>query len=109
MVSSDAIVVWLENVRKDDIHIVGGKCANLGELTAKGVTVPPGFAVTADAFRRFLGRRKTEEVIKKTFTSLIVPGDRKHYKKACRETGKTIRSAPIPPNTPTRVEAEIPD
>ncbi len=54
MVSSDAIVVWLENVRKDDVHIVGGKCANLGELTAKGVTVPPGFAVTADAFRRFL-------------------------------------------------------
>src|SRR6266567_1082083 len=61
MVSSDAIVVWLENVRKDDIHIVGGKCANLGELTAKGVTVPPGFAVTADAFRRFLEETKIRE------------------------------------------------
>src|SRR5438270_276819 len=68
MVSSDAIVVWLENVRKDDIHIVGGKCANLGELTAKGVTVPPGFAVTADAFRRFLEETKIGEVIQKTLT-----------------------------------------
>src|SRR6266700_271876 len=63
MVSSDAIVVWLENVRKDDIHIVGGKCANLGELTAKGITVPPGFAVTADAFRRFLEETKIGKII----------------------------------------------
>ena len=48
----DPLVVWLENIRKGDIPLVGGKCANLGELTAKGVRVPPGFAVTADAFRQ---------------------------------------------------------
>src|SRR5947208_2908509 len=92
MVSSDAIVVWLENVRKDDIHIVGGKCANLGELTAKGVTVPPGFAVTADAFRRFLEETKIGEVIQKTLTSSNGPRDPKQYEDASQEIQKMVES-----------------
>ncbi len=96
MVSSDAIVVWLENVRKDDIHIVGGKCANLGELTAKGVTVPPGFAVTADAFRRFLEETKIGEVIQKTLTSADGPRDPKQYEEASQAIRKIIESAPMP-------------
>jgi pyruvate,water dikinase len=41
-----------------DVDIVGGKNASLGELyrelTAKGINVPNGFAVTAEAYRRFL-------------------------------------------------------
>jgi pyruvate, water dikinase len=96
MVSSDAIVVWLDQVRKDDIHIVGGKCANLGELTAKGVTVPPGFAVTADAFRRFLEETKIGEVIQKTLTSADGPRDPKQYEEASQEIRKIIESAPMP-------------
>jgi pyruvate,water dikinase len=96
MVSSDAIVVWLENVRKDDVHMVGGKCANLGELTAKGVTVPPGFAVTADAFRRFLEETKIGEVIQKTLTSGEGPRDPKQYEEASEEIRKIIESAPMP-------------
>ena len=95
MVSSDAIVVWLENVRKDDIHIVGGKCANLGELTAKGITVPPGFAVTADAFRRFLEETKIGEIIQKTLTSSNGPRDPKQYEEASQEIRKIIESAPM--------------
>src|SRR5213082_698110 len=96
MVSSDAIVVWLENVRKDDIHIVGGKCANLGELTAKGVTVPPGFAVTADAFRRFLEETRIGDVIHKTLNSSKGPRDPKQYEEASQEIRKIIESAPMP-------------
>src|SRR5438874_6147358 len=96
MVSSDAIVVWLENVRKDDIHIVGGKCANLGELTAKVVTAPLGFAVTADALRRFLEETKIGEVIQKTLTSSNGPRDPKQYEEASQEIRKIIESAPTP-------------
>lgn len=33
---------------------VGGKCASLGQMTRAGVAVPPGFAVTTDAFRTML-------------------------------------------------------
>lgn len=44
-------VVWFEDCRKEDIPVVGGKCANLGEMTKLGVRVPRGFAVTVDAYR----------------------------------------------------------
>src|SRR5213594_3801704 len=109
MVSSDAIVVWLENVRKDDIHIVGGKCDNLGELTAKGVTVPPGFAVTADAFRRFLEETKIGEVIQKTLTSAEGPRDPKQYEDASEEIRKIIESAPMPSDIASEVRSAYRD
>src|SRR5437660_11196359 len=109
MVSSDAIVVWLENVRKDDIHIVGGKCANLGELTANGVTVPPGFAVTADAFRRFLEETKIGEVIQKTLTSADGPRDPKQYEEASQAIRKIIESAPMPSDIANEVRSAYRD
>ncbi len=47
-------VVSLDSVGSDDVDIVGGKCASLGEMTrelsAAGVPVPDGFAVTAGAY-----------------------------------------------------------
>ena len=43
-------IVWFREVDKDDIGLVGGKGANLGELTRAGLPVPPGFIVTAEAY-----------------------------------------------------------
>lgn len=37
-----------------DVPVVGGKGANLGEMTRAGLPVPPGFCLTADAYRRFV-------------------------------------------------------
>ena len=45
---------WLEEVRKDDVALVGGKCSSLGELINAGVRVPPGFALTTHGFARFM-------------------------------------------------------
>src|SRR5216683_2582601 len=109
MVRSDAIVVWLEDVRKGDIRLVGGKCANLGELTAKGVTVPPGFAVTADAFRRFLEETKIGEVIQKTLTNGEGPRDPKQYEEASEEIRKIIESAPMPADIASEVRSAYRD
>jgi len=92
----DAIVVRLEDVRKDDIPLVGGKCANLGELTAKGVHVPPGFAVTAEAFRRFLEETKIGEIIHKTLGISNGSRDPKQYEEASEEIRKILESAPMP-------------
>ncbi|MFB6107781.1 MAG: phosphoenolpyruvate synthase [Haloplanus sp.] len=47
-------VVWLEDVRATDLGTVGGKAASLGELTAAGLPVPPGFVVTAGTYRTFI-------------------------------------------------------
>ncbi len=94
----ETIVVWLENVRKEDIHLVGGKCANLGELTAKGIRVPPGFAVTADAFRHFLDETKIEEVIHKTLRNSNGSKDPRLYEEASQEIRKLIESVRMPPD-----------
>src|SRR5438046_1660527 len=93
---SHSIVVWLDQVGKNDIQLVGGKCANLGELTAKGISVPPGFAVTADAFRRFLEETRIGDVIHKTLNSSKGPRDPKQYEEASQEIRKIIESAPMP-------------
>src|SRR5690606_16425542 len=42
-----------EELGRDDVAEVGGKGANLGEMTRAGLPVPPGFVVTVAAFHRF--------------------------------------------------------
>ncbi len=42
---------WFDAIRLGDTASVGGKGANLGELTFGGLPVPPGFVVTSDAYR----------------------------------------------------------
>jgi pyruvate,water dikinase len=44
-------VRWFDNIRLSDAGLVGGKGANLGELTIAKLPVPPGFVVTSDAYR----------------------------------------------------------
>jgi pyruvate,water dikinase len=51
-------VLWLHELRLSDLAQVGGKNASLGEMIGQprelGVSVPGGFATTADAFREFI-------------------------------------------------------
>ncbi|MFC6725869.1 PEP/pyruvate-binding domain-containing protein, partial [Halobium palmae] len=47
-------VLWLDEIRASDLETVGGKAASLGELTAAGLPVPPGFVVTAGTYRAFI-------------------------------------------------------
>ncbi|MGM0419506.1 MAG: phosphoenolpyruvate synthase [Bacillota bacterium] len=47
-------IKWFEEVGSSDVEVVGGKGANLGELTANGVNVPPGFCLTAGAYNDFI-------------------------------------------------------
>ncbi len=48
------IVVPLTGLRRDALALVGGKGANLGELTGAGPPVPPGFCITTVAYERNL-------------------------------------------------------
>ena len=62
------IIVPLESVGLDDIALVGGKCASLGEmlqnLSGIGVQIPGGFVITTDAYRQFLEQSGLETFIK---------------------------------------------
>jgi pyruvate,water dikinase len=68
------LVCNLSEVGIDNVAEVGGKNASLGEmiknLTPKGVRVPGGFVVTAEAYRFFLRETKLDEFIKKTLQGL---------------------------------------
>ena len=44
-------VLWFSEVGKNDAGVVGGKGSNLGECAQAGLDVPPGFCITANAFR----------------------------------------------------------
>lgn len=40
----------INEISKDDVSLVGGKGASLGEMTQAGIPVPPGFVITTEAF-----------------------------------------------------------
>ncbi len=65
-------ILWLEEIRKEDIISVGGKGASLGEMSSIGLPVPKAFVVTAQAFRRFLVETGIEQKIYKTLDRLDV-------------------------------------
>jgi pyruvate,water dikinase len=54
----NALILWFEEIGIDDVPLVGGKNASLGEmyqkLTSKGVAVPHGFAITAYAYQHLI-------------------------------------------------------
>ncbi len=87
-------VVWLEEVGKEDLSIVGGKGASLGEMINIGVPVPGGFAVTAQAFRDFINRSGIAE---KLFDALKVDvNDQAQLIKAEENAKRLIMDAKVP-------------
>ncbi len=50
----DSLVLAFDEIGRDDIQAVGGKGANLGELTKAGFDVPPGFCLSTSAFDAFM-------------------------------------------------------
>ncbi|MCL4418156.1 MAG: phosphoenolpyruvate synthase [Actinobacteria bacterium] len=47
-------IAWFSEIRKEDVALVGGKGANLGEMTNAGFPVPPGFVITSNAYYDFI-------------------------------------------------------
>lgn len=86
---------WFNQINKNDIPLVGGKGANLGELTQKGLDVPPGFCVTAGAYSYFIDYAKLNQKIKE-IVSIIDVEDSIQLQKASFEVQKLINSAEVP-------------
>ncbi len=92
------LILWFEELTKDDVPLVGGKNANLGELLRSGIPVPPGFAVTAYAYKRFIEetgiKDKIYEILReKVPSSAAKPED---YIEASKEIRRLIESTPMP-------------
>ena len=88
-------ILWLEEIRKEDIISVGGKGASLGEMASLGLPVPRAFVVTAQAFRRFLVEADLEEKIFSSFERLDVE-DNEALEKAADHAKQLVMNAKIP-------------
>ncbi|MGE5141469.1 MAG: PEP/pyruvate-binding domain-containing protein, partial [Rudaea sp.] len=53
-----------------DVGVVGGKGANLGEMTRAGLPVPPGFVLISDAYREFIRATHAEDVIRRALSGI---------------------------------------
>ena len=94
--SRGKFVIWFEDLRKEDIPLVGGKCANLGEMIQAGIPVPPGFAVTAQAYEKFITETGIAQKIYKTIEETTADAENpKQFEEASRNVRKLIESTPI--------------
>ena len=53
-------IVWSSEVNKSDVGVVGGKGANLSEMTNARIPIQPGFIVSASAYFGFLRENNIE-------------------------------------------------
>jgi len=101
-----ALVVPFEHLRMDDVEVVGGKNASLGEmisqLAASGVRVPGGFATTAHAFRELLKHEGLDKRIEARLSTLNTDDVR-----ALAEAGAEIRGWIEAQPFPKALEASV--
>jgi pyruvate,water dikinase len=85
----------LAELRRSDASEFGGKSANLGELLAAGIPVPPGFAVSAAAFRAFIEETGLGGMIAAAL-GRAAGGDVEAVGAASKTIGEAMRFAPLP-------------
>lgn len=89
MTAKNRFVVEFEKLGKEDIPIAGGKNANLGEMLKAGFPVPPGFAVTSYAYKRFL---EETNLVDKIYTIIKESVKEKKNPSEYEEASKKIRA-----------------
>src|SRR3989344_4928588 len=103
---TDKLIIWFDQISNDDVALVGGKNASLGEmythLTSKGIRVPNGFVVTAHAYRAFI-----EETGLKSFIEQELAGLDTANIKMLQQKGKTIREKFIAKEFPAALTSQI--
>jgi len=103
MKSSPKAVVWFNEVTKNDIPLVGGKGANLGEMTNAGIPVPPGFIVTSSAYFDFIKKSSLGDKIK-TLLKPVDVHDSKQLQATALKVQNLITDAAMPPETAKEIE-----
>jgi pyruvate,water dikinase len=98
-------VISFEHLRRGDVALVGGKNSSLGEMVQElgslGVTVPPGFATTSDAFRQYILANGLNDFIAQSMQ------DWQDGKRSLAQTGASVRAAIRGGNWPEDTRAAI--
>jgi pyruvate,water dikinase len=100
------LIGWFDDLRAGDTQEAGGKGANLGELTAAGLPVPPGFVVTADAFRQAMEEGGVRDELRAIFADACPnSGDAAVLAAAAERLQSLVHKAGVPPSLAAEVLA----
>lgn len=100
--SAPKYILWFHEIDKDDVAKVGGKGANLGEMTQAGFPVPNGFVVTSAAYKHMIEVNNLEDKIKTLLKGLDVE-NATALNRASAQVQKLIENSPVPPD----IEAQV--
>ena len=99
-------ILWFNEISKEDVPLVGGKNASLGEmfskLTNKGINVPDGFALTANFYWQFIRENGLQEKLEKIFTNFDLQNIQ-----SLQKTGKKCRDLIMKSNLSQELKKEI--
>jgi pyruvate,water dikinase len=97
-------ILWFKEINKNDLLLVGGKGANLGEMFNNNIPVPNGFVVTATAYFDFINKTSIAHKIKTELTGLNVNNSKDLF-----EASKRIQHAFLTSEIPDYLKKEIRD
>jgi pyruvate,water dikinase len=103
MPKAQKTIMAFSEVTKNDVALVGGKGANLGEMTNASIPVPQGFIVTAGAYFDFLKQSGIADQIAELLKPMDVHDSRQLQDTAVK-IQKIIQDAPMPPETARAIE-----
>lgn len=96
----EVFIKWFEELRLQDVPLVGGKNASLGEmirnLSSKGVSVPSGFAITAYAYKYTIEKAGIGQRIREILSDLNTH-DVNNLAERGHKIRELIRNTPLPP------------
>ncbi len=107
-----SLVTWFADITIDDVPLVGGKNASLGEMHRElgraGVRVPDGFAVTAEAYRRFVDAGDLAPTIA-TRVAAIDTDDVGSLTEGTRSIRDLVLASPVPEELRRAIESAYSD
>lgn len=93
----NALVLWFDELRCQDVDLVGGKSSSLGELTSQThVPVPYGYATTSEAYRYFMRETGCNEKVNELLKGLKDVENSDELHAVCSKIRKVIVEAPMP-------------
>lgn len=102
MTPKNQFIVWFKDVGKEDISLVGGKGANLGEMANIGIPVPPGFIITAKAYYHFIKANKLEKKVRE-----YLKGVDKNLPESYTAVSEKIKKAVVESPIPKEISLEV--
>lgn len=98
--------LWFDELRREDVALVGGKSSSLGEMTSStSVPVPYGFATTAYGYRFFMEKTGLQDKIASLLAKLTDVEDSALLREVCAEIRRVICEAEMPAELAEAIKA----